>query len=204
MNDFDRIAGGYDFLARTVFGKSITDCQTHFLSEIPDSCDILILGGGTGWIIEELKDRTKDLRICYVELSGQMISKAKSQPASSHVVFIHGSEKDIPKDRMFDVVITNFFLDLFSDDELKTKIQLIHPFLKDNGIWLVSDFVNQKWWHRIILWIMYRFFKLTAKIEASTLPRWESVLNAYGFIELKSHFYYGAFIKSVVYKRDYF
>ena len=204
MNNFNRIAGYYDFLARIVFGRSIRTCQVGFLSLIPDSSDILILGGGTGWIVEELKIRTKNCSIWYIELSDRMISLAKSNDESQHVNFLHGSEKDIPNEKTFDVVITNFFLDLFPEHKLRTTIQAIEKSLEKKAIWLVSDFVDGRWWHCALLWIMYRFFKLTTGIEASTLPRWERSIEACGFKEEKHQFFYGMFIKSSVYRKAHF
>ena len=204
MNDFDRIAKSYDFLAKIVFGSGIKDCQTHFLSMIPASSNILILGGGTGWLLKELEIKTKNCCIWYIERSEQMLSLAKSKGAFHQVVFIHGDDSDIPNDIMFDVVITNFFLDLFPEEKLKLIVQTIRRSIKKNSIWLVSDFVNREWWHRLFLWIMYRFFKRTAKIEASMLPPWQLVLRSQGLKERVDQYFYGTFIKSAVYKNIYF
>jgi hypothetical protein len=204
MADFDRIARHYDSLGRFVFGKNIADCQTYFLSVIPDSSNILILGGGSGWILNAIDEKTKGCCIWYVELSQRMIDLAKSCNQSSNVIFIRGDEGSIPEEVVFDVIITNFFLDLFDEDQLKKTVQGILPSTRDNTIWLVSDFVNRKAWHRVMIWIMYRFFMLTTDLETSSLPGWEALLYSMGFKESQSKYFYGSFIKSVVYKRDSF
>jgi SAM-dependent methyltransferase len=204
MADFDRIARHYDSFGRFVFGKNITDCQTFFLSTIPNSSNILILGGGSGWILNAIEERTKGCRIWYVELSQRMIDLAKSCNKSPNVIFIRGDECSIPEGVAFDVIITNFFLDLFNEDQLQKTVQAILPSMRKNTIWLVSDFVNRKAWHRAMVWIMYRFFMLTTNLETSSLPGWESLLHSMGFNESQSRYFYGSFIKSVVYKRDHF
>jgi ubiquinone/menaquinone biosynthesis C-methylase UbiE len=201
MNNFDSVARYYDLLARIVFGNSIVKSQVHFLDLIKPSSNVLILGGGTGWILDELKRKGKTINVWYIEMSDEMISRARKKNDSSlNVHFIHGSESDIPHDVLFDVVITNFFLDLFKHDKLKNVIDTIHFSLKPDGIWFVSDFVNGKWWHKILLWIMYRFFKLTASINASELPQWEKLMTLTG-CEMYSHSFFNRFIKSSVYRK---
>jgi hypothetical protein len=204
MPGFDRIAQHYDSLAGCVFGKSIKDCQTYYLSAIPNASNILILGGGSGWILKEIEETTNDCRIWYIETSERMIALAKSRTNSPRVTFIHGNEASIPKGLAFDVIITNFFLDLFDDDQLHTIVQAILPSIRKDAIWLVSDFVNRKVWHCVMLWIMYRFFMLTTDLKKSYLPGWEFALRSMGFIELQSRYFYGSFIKSVIYKMGHF
>lgn len=198
-NNFDRIANHYDNLARFVFGKSIKYAQTHFLSSIPDSSNVLILGGGTGWILSELQARTKHCRIWYIDLSERMISLAKRNELYPDVIFIRGDERSIPQEVQFDVVVTNFFLDLFHEGKLRNIVQTILNVMKKDGTWLVADFVNKKWWQRIWLWKMYRFFRIIADIEATTLPPWEFIMQSSGLKEVRSHWYFRGFIKSVVY-----
>src|SRR5205085_1637603 len=111
--------------------------------------------------------------------------------------FIHGTEKDIPEGIQFDVIITNFYLDLFSDSNLNPIIKLLRSHLKGKSIWLVSDFVySNKLWQKILLWIMYRFFRLTCDIDARDLPAWQLLLNAHGMKELNTRDFFKGFIKS--------
>ncbi len=54
MNGFNRIAGVYDFLAKLVFGKHIRRSQEHFLKMVIQQNKVLVLGGGSGWILESI------------------------------------------------------------------------------------------------------------------------------------------------------
>ncbi|HEX5169201.1 MAG TPA: methyltransferase domain-containing protein [Cyclobacteriaceae bacterium] len=201
MRDFNRIADIYDHLTRFFFGKNIVKCQTNFIHLIPNGAHILILGGGTGWIIDEVKGRCPDCKIWYVDQSSRMISLARTTKNSSGVIFIEGSISDIPVGLNFDVVITNFFLDLFPEQKLLNLLSSIKVFLKVGGIWLVSDFVNERGWHTGYLFVMYCFFKLSTGIEAWKLPPWEELMGSIGLIEVKHRFFYGGFMKSMLYKR---
>ncbi|HEY9047693.1 MAG TPA: class I SAM-dependent methyltransferase, partial [Ohtaekwangia sp.] len=69
---FDSIAPVYDMLSRIVFGRSMVKSQRHFLKYIPAEASVLILGGGTGWIIQELFAVNNTCTIVYVEASQKM------------------------------------------------------------------------------------------------------------------------------------
>jgi hypothetical protein len=60
-------------------------------------------------------------------------------PNSSLIQFIQGTETDIP-DKDYDAVLTHFYLDLFSDDQLPDLIAKIKMKLANNALWLVTDF----------------------------------------------------------------
>lgn len=196
-NDFNSVALYYDRLARVVFGKSIVRAQTEFLHHIQSHSNILILGGGSGWILEEISKRTTHCQIWYIDASGKMISMTrKRNTASNKIIFIHGTEKDIPDGMIFDVVITNFYFDMFEEVGVEKQIQLISHFTSATSCWFVADFINTKWWHTILLKIMYAFFKMTANIGTSSLPDWELAFHNNGCSTLDSKVFYAGFIKS--------
>src|SRR4051812_19943989 len=115
MNGFDRLAPVYDKLAGLVFGKAIVDAQLIFLDEVRAGDRVLILGGGTGWVLKELLRRQPACEVWYVDSSQRMIELATRNCGNpSNVHFVLGTELSIPT-MLFDVVIMNFFLDLFSD-----------------------------------------------------------------------------------------
>lgn len=201
MNNFDLIASVYDSLAGLFFGRSIKSSQVSVLHLIPEGSTILILGGGTGWILDELDRHTSNSRIWYVDQSAKMIALASSRSGVRDISFIQGSINSIPQGQKFDVIITNFFLDLFPDLTLRDVLSVLSVSLKSGGLWLVTDFVNKQWWHNMYLFIMYRFFRLTTGIEANKLPQWEEQIAALGVVELDKNFFYGGFIKSGVYKK---
>src|SRR5579872_6146211 len=118
LNEFDGISTIYDQLSQLVFGENLVESQKTFLKKIPNQSTILILGGGTGWILVELLKAQPNCEVWYIEASQKMISLSKEKTKSDNRVhFIHGTEDQIP-DVKFDVVITNFYLDLFDDDSI--------------------------------------------------------------------------------------
>lgn len=197
---FDFIAPFYDFLARTVIGNDIVNAQLHFLNSFKACNHILILGGGSGWILEPLCAVCPDLRIDYIELSPKMLHAAKRNSDNHRFVnFIQGTENDIPN-RFYDGVITNFYLDMFDARGISVVINKIRKSLTHSALWVVTDFVNESSWHRMMLWLMYRFFRLIARIEATQLPDWETEMIHAGFTLSEIKKFKSGFIKSALYQ----
>ncbi len=201
LNGFDSVAGYYDHLARLVFGRAMERSQTVFLADIPASCSVLVLGGGSGWWLKEFLATRPTSRILFVEPSGKMLEKARGMVCSDERVhFLHGTVESIDEENEFDVVLTFFVFDIFSDAELAGVIDRIKPLLRRDSVWLVSDFVDTKWWHRVLLFIMYRFFGAVASLENKELPRWDQCMDQKEFVERKCKWYYHDFIRAVVYE----
>lgn len=200
MNGFDRLAPVYDLLASLVFGKSLLRAQGHFLYGIPESASVLIIGGGTGRIFDLLSNRT-DLVIRYVDSSGSMIDRAARRVGNLNVQFICGTQDDLPSDIHYDVVIAPFFFDMFSPENCRSCINQLSSSCYPTSYWLVTDFVDLHWWHRILLWCMYRFFRVTCRIEAAALPDWSRIMSEEGFGLMGDERYYKGFVRTTFYER---
>lgn len=199
-NDFGKIAFVYDRLAKLVFGKSIVDSQKAFFDKIPAEARILIMGGGSGRILPELFLSNPKIDVCYIDASAEMISLAKYRIRNDkHIEFIVGTEDDIP-DRPFDVIITNFYLDLFKAESLLLVVQKLRNVMRPNSLWIVTDFTDKKWWHRLMLKVMYIFFRVTTRIEASQLPDWSETLQKFGGKKNDSKFFFREFIEATMFQ----
>lgn len=198
-NDFDKIASVYDALARLVFGRSIVDAQKHFLHCIPRNARVLIVGGGTGWIIRELLAQHPDARIWFVDASEKMIASARKKTTRPDILFIKGTEHDIPEET-FDIVITNFYLDLFPTDKLEAIGRRIRHALKPRGIWMIADFLDDKPWMRWMLKLMFVFFRVTTNIESRGLPDWNKAMNDLGGKKKDGKYFYYGFIEAALFQ----
>jgi tRNA (cmo5U34)-methyltransferase len=204
-NGFDRIAPYYDKLKDLVFGKAIHQSQVCFLDHILPGARILIIGGGSGEMLSLLNKINPLCRIWYVEASSAMLSLAARRVATAQhrITFIHGTEGSVPAGVEFDAIITHFFLDVFTAPKSEAVCRLLSASLSRQGIWLVSDFVcNRVILHRILLWLMYAFFRATCKIEARKLPDWQHHLRSAGMNEKYGRFFYRGFIRSSLYAKD--
>lgn len=195
---FDRLAPGYDVLASVIIGKGIQHSQLHFLNRLTSCNKLLILGGGTGWILPSILKVNPTLRIDYIDVSPKMIAFSKGRVAqNSQIRFIISTEEGIP-DFDYDCVITNFYLDLFNDEKLRRILARIKMSLQPGACWIVTDFVNEKAWHTWTLRLMYGFFQFTTGLKTQKLPSWEPALQSAGGTQLVTEKFSRGFIKSIV------
>ncbi|GAB3339084.1 hypothetical protein GCM10027299_51740 [Larkinella ripae] len=178
---FDRIAPVYDGLARLVFGNAQRNAQTHWLPTLPPNSDFLIFGGGSGWLLARVLTVCQPRTVTYIDASPVMVALARQRVKNDQRVdFRIGTETAIRLNDQVDVIITPFVLDLFTDERLENRIvpDLLRA-LRPGGFWLCCDFtLPTRWWHRILLWSQYRFFRLISGIEARQLPNWYEILNS--------------------------
>jgi tRNA (cmo5U34)-methyltransferase len=200
LNGFDRIANVYDALAFLVFGLTIRKAQCALLNHLPKDGAILIIGGGSGWIANEVAKRS-GAKITYVEASSKMISLARTTTRlNPQIEFMHGTTAEIPSGLKFDAVITNFYLDLFNDKTLARETMKINSCLTNRPLWFVTDFIDEgKWWQRLLLFTMYKFFRITTDIEATHLPEWEQSMSSIGRKKREWRSFYSGFIKTAVF-----
>jgi len=98
-------------------------------------------------------------------------------------------------------VITNFYLDLFTDWQLRDVTNKIQSALNPAACWIATDFIKgDRWWQTGMLRIMYWFFSLTCNIESRRLPDWCKVMEKAHVKEIKSAVFYKGFIKAVLYQ----
>ncbi|HEY5746393.1 MAG TPA: class I SAM-dependent methyltransferase [Chryseolinea sp.] len=203
LKGFDRLAPVYDRFAHLVYGSAIREAQLFFLKAIPPTANVLILGGGTGWLLADLFEIHPECKVCYIEASSKMLAQAQQQLSpgkKDQVQFILGTEDSIPVTVPFDAVITAFYLDLFSPDTLRRIIDKINAVLTPVSVWLVADFIPPKvWWQKVLLKIMYIFFRRFCGIEARHLPPWEQAMVAGKWRAEGEKLFFHGFIKSVRY-----
>lgn len=165
VNDFDFIAPFYDQLQRLIFGKALLNAQIAHISEIRESDNILILGGGTGEILEHLPLCEN---IDYVEKSHLMIRLAKRRLVNRPVDFISEDFLNFQSDRKYNIIICPFFLDCFGEENLLTVISICKQKLTSGGKMIVIDFAknsSDSW----IVKLMHFFFRITANLESRNL-----------------------------------
>lgn len=169
---YNNVAIFYDQLADLFYGKAISLAEQQLVQFVPANARVLIIGGGTGRILEKLAQHHTTLYITYLDSSSAMIAKAAQRKAGENKVqFLMQNGLVATFAETFDVVITSFFLDNFCTSNVEGFIGRLAPHLATAGIWLIADFQkNKNFRQTLLLKIMYGFFKLTCNIEATQLP----------------------------------
>lgn len=205
--NYNNIAPYYDRLSQVIFGRAIINAQKYLVGFITTGNTILIVGGGTGWILEEIAKRHfEGLQITYLEISEKMIDlSVKRDWGKNKVIFINKSIQEVAIDGQFDIVMTPFLLDNFSPKTVELVFEKIHKRLSPSGLWLFTDFqVNpkHKYWQKPLLKIMYLFFKLCCNIEAGRLPDTSTLFDRFRYKKTSSKMFFHNFICSQVFQQQ--
>jgi tRNA (cmo5U34)-methyltransferase len=214
-HNFDSVALWYDTMAAWVFGKAIRQAQLETIAWIPDGSAVLIIGGGTGWYLKELLARKKLQKVVYLEASGRMLDltqkklKGLSPTLTATVELRHGTEQNLYKEELFDVIVTHFFLDIFAPTRLQQVTSSLKEVLNPHGLWLITDFrlsSNQTgfayWWKKVLIASMYLFFRFFCRISAKELPDFGHVFSELGMQPVHKKYFFRGLIFSAVYTRN--
>ncbi|MEL7530544.1 MAG: class I SAM-dependent methyltransferase [Bacteroidota bacterium] len=187
--NFDFIAPYYDRLAHGVFGDLLAQSRRVLLSRLPEAKEVLILGGGSGDMLFGLAERSIGKHIRYVEASAKFIALAQSAwqnqavYADIKIDWIQTTWQDFDSSLQFDLITTDYLLDLFPPAELELLICKIAAQLKPEGSWLYIDFCQHEktaWWWAPLRFIMYRFFARVAGVPGRKITNVRAIASQYG------------------------
>jgi len=209
---FDKLAPWYHFLETISFGNQLQKCRITQLAELNSEKNVLILGDGNGRFLESLLKSNSDTEIVSLDISRNMIELANARitslPNSSKVIFIYSDvfDWDFPKCK-YDLVVTNFFLDCFTYSELTNLIKKVSLSLKPEGKLIYGDFnipnsFFKKTLTSLLLFGMYRFFRMFTRISANSLHDPSSLLIENKFILKNEKYYLGSFLKSQLWMKN--
>lgn len=205
-NNYNSIAKFYDAFSRIIYQDSIVKAQVYLIQLIAASDKVIIVGGGTGWILEEISKLNKpNISVVYIEKSLAMIELAKKRKYPNvQVEFINEGIEDYNSTEFFNVIITPFLFDNFSAKKIQFVFEKLNVLLKPNGIWLYADFVNdkanKKLWQQFLLKAMYLFFRVTTNIETQELIDMKPYFEKQ-YTMLWQQFYYNHFIQAIAYRK---
>ncbi|TGE08100.1 class I SAM-dependent methyltransferase [Hymenobacter fodinae] len=205
---FDYVAAFYDPLARLVYGRALQRAQQAALEALLTGTPrILIVGGGTGWVLGEVLRQRPEAQILYLEASPQMLRRSQEfmqqhWPSKlAQVEFRLGTEATLQPQEQFDAVVTFFLLDLFEPHRLRELVARLQAARRLGAPWLVADFAFPRtWWQRLLLATMYAFFGLTTGISARRRPPLEAELERLGLSARPVGAFYGGMVEATVWQ----
>ena len=206
-NNYDPVARCYDFLSQLVFGQTEIDAQVGMLDLVRPGDRLLIVGGGTGWILEKIAALCPPgLTITYVESSSKMMALARGRKWGSNCVdFVRLPVEQFVSDERFDCILTGFLFDNFRQEQAAEIVRRLDGLLLAGGHWLFADLycprVGGTWWQRLLLRSMYWSARLICRVEANELPDMDVCFGGVGYMEVRRGSYYHGFIQSVIYRK---
>lgn len=204
---YDRVAWCYDALAGLVFGPALRNAQRAALAGLPAGAPhVLVLGGGTGWVLTEVLRRRPAATVLYLEASPRMLARSRARlarecpAATTQVDFHHGTQAALLPGESFDAVITFFVLDCIAPVEIPGALARLRAALRPGAPWLLADFrPARRGWRRALLAAMYWFFRLTTGLRAQELTRLRPALARVGMRPGQYQFFFAGAIEGVVF-----
>jgi cyclopropane fatty-acyl-phospholipid synthase-like methyltransferase len=210
LGSFDRLASAYVWLERLAFGRDLENARFCHLDQLRGCQRVLVLGEGDGRFLARLVRQFPAMRIECMDASSAMLARAKGRLNAEDRARVNFRQEDallaeFGTDK-YDAVVTLFFLDCFSAEEVAGLIGRIQVALHDNARWLWADFaLPERGWRRwrAQLWLrgLYFFFRNQTAMTARQLPPSEELLRASGFMLSAEESFQAGLLRSAVWKR---
>lgn len=178
MLSYNRLAPFYDVLSFLVFGDKLNASQAFLTRNIKQGDRVLILGGGTGKLLEFI---SLPCHVTFVDASSKMIEKARLRKTEAELVYFAMYFEDFVSHEKFDHVFCPYFLDLFDPDSLEGVLFKIKMCLKENAMLHVADFnpiQTSAIYYKVLMWCMLKFFKFTTGLKPTTYNGMFELLGA--------------------------
>jgi SAM-dependent methyltransferase len=203
--NFNHLAGPYRWMERLTFGPFLALCRSTFLAQAKSLRHALILGDGDGRFTARLLRANPEIQVDAVDISSQML-RALTHRAGAHATRLRTHHADAriwnpitsdapgpdfrTGDESVDLIVTHFFLDCLTTEEIQTLATRLRPTLSPSALWIVSEFaIPPNLYGRLVarplIAALYRVFGLLTGLAVRTLPDHPSALRAAGFTLLE-------------------
>lgn len=194
---FDRLARPYLWLERLAFGRALERCRLFYLPRLAGRRQALVLGDGDGRFLARLLAQNPDLRANAVDLSPAMLHLLQSRclraspTAHLRLRIHHQDSRAFTPIQPPDLVVTHFFLDCLTPDEVDRLATRLAPTLAPGALWLVSDFRippgPPRLPAKLLVRSLYLAFRILTGLRTTELPDHARSLMGAGLERIDSH-----------------
>jgi Methyltransferase domain len=187
--NFDRLARIYRWMELVTFGPLLGRCRCRFLEQLRNCRTALLLGDGDGRFAARLLTVNPSVRIDAVDASPAMLAALlhRAGPDRDRVCAHRADVRNWSLEgRCYDLIVTHFFLDCLTTDEVATLAARLRGCSLDQTLWVVSEFAIPegdfgRLVARRIVASLYRAFGLLTGLAVSGLPAHRAALSNEGF-----------------------
>jgi len=209
----DLIAPHYQALEYASFGRTLERRRFAFLATAKTSRNAIVCGGGDGRFLARLLLANSTVRVDFVDSSQKMVELAERRIAGlgrsfrSRVRFYVADLANFdPSHGDYDLVVTHFFLDCFTDAELFKLAARLASWTTPNAQWIVSEFQQAPGrfaglWSGLVIRALYAAFRLSTGLRVTRLPHYENALTAAGFRLQRKEPALAGLLRSALWKR---
>lgn len=202
--NFNRLARIYRWMEYASFGPWLWWCRCAFVDELNSCRRAAILGDGDGRFTARLLAANAQIEIDAVDASEAMLgSLVRRAGLNAGRVRAHCADaRDWQPDSVpYDLIVTHFFLDCFTTDEVHALAVKMRHASAHRAQWLVSEFAEPENWlgraaARPIVWLLYKAFGLLTGLAVRALPDHRAALQEAGFALEKKRTWLGGLMVS--------
>jgi ubiquinone/menaquinone biosynthesis C-methylase UbiE len=187
---FDKLASVYRWMEYLSFGPALARCRTEFLAHLMQCRNALVIGDGDGRFTARLLETNPAIQVDAIDASpamlqalvrraGKSVARVRTEVADARAWLSTSAEP-------YDLVVTHFFLDCLTTEEVRSLAERIRFASAPNTLWVVSEFaVPRTLFGRMIarplVSALYRAFGLLTGLEIRALPDHARSLAESGF-----------------------
>jgi SAM-dependent methyltransferase len=188
--DFDRLALIYRWMEWLSFGPFLIRCRCAFLGRLGHSRRALVLGDGDGRFTARLLAHNPAVLVDAADGSPAMLSELthRAGPHRGRIqIHVADIRAWVPPAPAYDLVVTHFFLDCLTTDEVASLAKRLRSHLRPDAAWVVSEFNLPddrfgRFIARLVIALLYRAFGLLTGLTIRTLPNHRNAIARSGFI----------------------
>jgi ubiquinone/menaquinone biosynthesis C-methylase UbiE len=194
--NFDRVARIYRWSEYLTLGPLLQRTRTHFLPQLTQARNTLVLGDGDGRFLAQLLAHNPNLNAVAVDTSATMLQLLRERylraSPNARLQTIQASALDavIPPDT--DLIVTHFFLDCLTQAEVDALTKNIAAHTRPGTLWLLSDFAIPtnpvtRPFAKLYIRTLYLAFRILANLRVQSLPNPQAALEKAGFRRIAHH-----------------
>jgi len=201
LDKYKLIGRSYDFLSKLYSGNAIINCKLSMLNEHTIGRDSKVLFAGAGQGRDVLRAAELGAIVTMVDISPTMMNKFNQLRAAhpeNKQLKINTVLGDILKQENFgeyDMVVSNFFLNVFDEDKMNTLLTHLLKLCRQHGHIVIGDFcppqggfmkktVQQVYWYSAAT----AFFAIAGN-AIHTIYDYRKILNSKG-LEIKDEMFF--------------
>jgi ubiquinone/menaquinone biosynthesis C-methylase UbiE len=203
--DFDRVARIYHWAEYASLGPLLQRARTHFLPQLRECRQALALGDGDGRFLARLMAQNPEMQTVAVDTSARMLELLRKNcayaapDAEKRLTLVHASALETMPPPETDLIVSHFFLDCFTQEDVDTLAQSYAAMLKPGTLWVVSDFaLPRAMWLRpfaaAYIRMLYFAFQMLTGLRVTRLPEIGAALERAGFARVELREFAGGLI----------
>jgi SAM-dependent methyltransferase len=205
--NFDRIARAYKWMEYISFGRILERCRFAQLDRLQSVRRALVFGDGDGRFLARMLQVNPAVSTDVVDLSAAMLALSQVRAAAlgqQHRTAFYrtdGREFQPEPGKQYDLVVTHFFLDCLTTEEIESLAHRISPHLDAGALWLVSEFAvpgRQPWrlFAKVLIHMLYFAFRHLTGLPIRSLPDYPAAFQRSGFACVRTTIFFFGILRS--------